>query len=219
MIGRITPLQVVVLLALGSIGLLAPQEYRMRAVVGIIVSCGLLMTFYQYAFGSKRNARAELTHRVKIIPKIMPHRFFFFLTVFSVLLSAIFLQNPFATHIGIVFGVVAVVAWALSRVIARLFLGGASSWSLLVGSAPIFYPPATPPQPQGQEWLNVPMEAPASAPVLQKLRCRFYRRPFPGRRRQASDPTARNCRRCGGRWSRPWRIQWRISKADRSPRI
>ena len=158
MIGRVTPLQVVLLLAIGSIGLLAPQEYRIRAVVGIIVSCALLLTFYQYAFGSKRNARAELTHRVKIIPRIMPHRFFFFLTVFSALLSVIFLQNPFATHIGIVFGVVAVVAWALSRVVARLFLGGASSWSLLVGSAPIFFPPATPPQ-----GLSKTVPGPASA--------------------------------------------------------
>jgi hypothetical protein len=180
MIGRITPLQVVVLLAIGSIGLLAPQEYRIRAVVGIIVSCALLLTFYQYTFGSKRNARAELTHRVKIIPRIMPHRFFFFLTVFSALLSVIFLQNPLATHTGIVFGVVAVVAWALSRVVARLFLGGASSWSLLVGSAPIFFPPATPPQPQGQEWVNVPMEAPVPAAVPPKPPVQVLSKTVPG---------------------------------------
>lgn len=141
MFGRVSPLQVVALLGLASLGLFAPPDHRVQAVVGIFISASLLLKFYQYAVGSKRNDRAELTHRFKLAPKLILFRLLFFFSLYAVLLAIIVVLQIELPLFGILLAAVAVLFWVGSRIYARKFLGGASSWSLIIGTAPIFRPP------------------------------------------------------------------------------
>ena len=141
---KISPPQVLLLLALAPLGLLAPDHYKMWAVLGILIGCGLALWIYHSVLASELERGEEMRRTNQPSSRasnLLLHRGLCAVTLVMAAIAVKYMTRAETFEIGAIFTAFATAFWCLSRMVAEMFFDGAGNLSIFFGRAPILLAP------------------------------------------------------------------------------